>query len=105
MSISYHQRDELPPWEPNIELNGERYDFSVGWTFRVVISPQAGGAPELDKDAGIAGFADGVIQVNWLPDELDLDPATYDVDLIATRTSDNKEFTISDDLIIRARAV
>lgn len=103
MSISYFRGDERPPWEAAVTLNGNSDDLSSGFTFTVRVAPADGSGTVLEKTSGAVGYADGVVQVNWFPDELDLPDGLYTVQLICRRTSDGAEWTVGEDLIIRPR--
>lgn len=102
MSISYHRADERPPWNPTVRLNGTLPDLSEdGWTFLVLVGPTEDGEAVLQKPDNITGGVGGSVIVDWQPNELDLPPATYAIQLIGTK--DDQEFTVFDDLIIRPR--
>lgn len=104
MSITYRQNDERPAWEASVEVNGARDDYSAGHTFTVYVAAKED--PEtalLTKTSGIFGFAGGVVAVNWEPDDLDLDPGTYDAQLVIKRTVDDFETSVAEDLVIRKR--
>lgn len=103
MAITYRRADERPPWEPTVYLNGVLPDLSSGHTFTAKIAPTAAGPATVTKTTGIVGYAAGVVQVNWVPNELDIDPGTYELQLICKRTSDNYEWSIADKLIIKER--
>lgn len=104
MSISYFQNDELPVWEPTVELNGETPDFTVGYTFKAKARLDGTtGDLALDKTAGIFGFTEGRVQVQWAPGELNIAPGLYDLQLTAKRISDDREWTVGEMLIIKPR--
>ena len=104
MSISYRQGDELPPWLPTVTLNGERPDFSTDFTFRVVARLKDTTEDlAIDKTDEITGFSAGGVEVSWADGDLDIPVGLYEIQLIAKRTSDDHEWSIVDDLIVRER--
>lgn len=106
MTIEYFARDERPYWEATVEVEGALEDLSAGYTFEVNISPypvRATTVPLVTKTTGITGATAGVVTVAWAPEELDLAPATYAVQLTATRTVDGKDWTVEDQLLIKPR--
>lgn len=101
MSITYSRGDERPAWECRVIINGVADDLSAGYTFRAVVA--SGGEAVVTKTDYIVGHPDGEVQVQWQPNELDIDEGAYTVQLTAKRTSDNHEWTVTEDLIIRPR--
>ena len=102
MALSYFQRDERPAWQPTITVNGAVDDYTTGFTFTVTVVDKTG-ATVLTKTTAITGNTGGLINVDWEPDELDLDPGMYRLQLTVRRTADEHEETISEQLLIRAR--
>jgi hypothetical protein len=103
--LEYYRADERPAWQATVTVNGVADNMSSGYTFQVKI--HADGDPTtvlLTKTTNIVGAADGVVTINWVPNDLDLAPGFYGVQLKATRTSDNHEWTVADRILIRARA-
>lgn len=103
MALSYFQRDERPAWQATITVNGVSDDYSSGYTFTVTVADKTGAAV-LTKTTGITGATGGVVNVAWAPDELDLDPGLYSVQLTVKRSGDLYEETVSDQLQIRQRS-
>lgn len=103
MSIEYYAGDELPYWEATVTVGGAVPDLSSGYTFEVNIATSATATPVLTKTSGISGSSAGVVTVAWAAGELALTAGTYVVQLTATRTSDSKDWTIQDRLIIKPR--
>lgn len=103
MTIEYFAGDERPYWEPTVTVGGVAEDLSTGYTFEVNVAASASATPALTKTTGITGAAGGVVTVAWATGDLALTAGTYVVQLTATRTSDSKDWTIQDHLIIKAR--
>lgn len=103
MTLQYFQNDERPYWEATVTIDGVGEDMTSGYTFEVNIAPSVTTAPVLTKTSGIIGGPNGVVTVGWAVDDLDLDAGTYFVQLTATRTSDNKDWTIQDKIKIKSR--
>ena len=95
--LSYYRSDELPHWQATIQINGTGPDFSSGWTFEVKVGT-------LTKTTNITGAASGVITVAWAASDLDQTPNTYTAQLVATRTSDSAQCTVTELLEIKARS-
>lgn len=98
--IEYFAGDERPAWEATLTINGATEDLSTGHTFTVNLI----GAQTLSKTTGITGSAEGVVTVDWAPDDLALTPGRYLAQITVTRTSDSNEWTIQDTIRIKPRA-
>lgn len=107
MAIEYFAGDERPYWQPTIEIEGAAEDYSSGYTFEVTIGRRRGVSiddPVVTKSSGINGFPAGLVVVAWAVGELAIAPSTeYAVQLRVIRTSDGRDFTIEDDMTIKAR--
>jgi hypothetical protein len=103
MTIQYFQNDERPYWEATVTIDGVGEDMSSGYTFEVNIAATPTATPVLTKTSGIVGGAGGVVTVGWAVGDLNLAAGTYFVQLTATRTSDNKDWTIQDKIKIKSR--
>ncbi len=103
MPLAYYQSDELPAWVATISHNGTAPDFTTGWTFRVVVTQVDAPTPVLTKTTNITGAEAGVITVAWAPNDLNVTPGAYLVQLKATRTADSLETTIEDRIVISRR--
>lgn len=103
MTLQYFQNDERPYWAATVTIDGEAEDMTSGYTFEVNVALTLDTAPELTKTSGIVGGPDGLVTVGWAVGDLDLDPGTYFAQLTATRTSDNKDWTVQDKIKIKKR--
>lgn len=105
MTIEYFAGDERPYWEATVTIDGDTEDMTSGYTYEVNIAATATATatPVVTKTSGITGAAAGVVTVGWAVGELAIAPATYVVQLTATRTSDNKDWTIQDKIKIKPR--
>lgn len=103
MTLTYFAGDERPYWEATVLIDGVGDDMSSGYTFEVNVAPTVDATPVLTKTTGIIGGTGGVVTVGWEVDDLALDPGTYFVQLTATRTSDDKDWTVQDKIKIKAR--
>lgn len=103
MSLNYHQGDELPAFEATITLNGQTVDFTTGWTFTVKLT--APGQTTVTKTSGITGASTGTITVAWAAGELNITPGRWRLQLTATRTADQRQFTIQDEVVIKPRTL
>ena len=101
--ISYHQADERPAWVATVPINGTGDDMSSGYTFQVKVAASPTATVALTKTTNITGATGGVVTVAWAPNELNLSPDLYVVQLKASRTSDSAEWTIEDTLEILPR--
>lgn len=102
--IEYFASDERPAWQATVTIDGATEDLSTGHTFEVNIAPRHDPTvTALTKTQGITGSAEGVVTVQWEPDDLDLDPGGYLVQITVTRTSDSYEWTIQEALNIKQR--
>jgi hypothetical protein len=99
--LTYHRGDERPAWVPTVTLNGGTDDLSTGYTFAVKVYDGSGTAA-LTKTTNITGAPAGVVTVAWAEGELDITPGPYRVILVATRTADSLEWTIEDQLQVKA---
>lgn len=99
--IEYFAGDERPSWEATITVAGVAEDLSSGHTFEVVIATRPAGI--FTKTTGITGGADGVVTVDWEPDDLALTPGDYLAQLTVTRTSDSKEWTVEETIRVKRR--
>jgi hypothetical protein len=104
MSLTYFRADERPAWQATVTVNGVADDLSTGHTFQVKAATAADpDTAVLTKSTGIAGAAGGVVTVSWAPNELDLEPGRYVVQLKVSRTSDAHEWTVRESMLIRPR--
>jgi hypothetical protein len=107
MSLEYFQGDERPYWQATVTIEGVGEDMSTGYTFEVNIAATLAATPVLTKTSGITGGPDGLVTVAWAVDDLDIPPLAnngkYFVQLTATRTSDNKDWTVQDKIKIKSR--
>jgi hypothetical protein len=103
MSLNYFAGDELPAFEATITLNGATVDFSSGWTFTVKLTSP--GETTVTKTTGITGASTGTITVAWATGELNIKPARWRLQLTATRTADQRQFTIQDEVVIKPRTL
>lgn len=101
--ISYHQADERPAWVATVTINGTGDNMSSGYTFSVKVAASPTATAALTKTTNITGAAGGVVTVAWAPNELDIEPGLYIVQLKASRTSDSAEWTVEDTLEIKPR--
>lgn len=102
MRLKYFRGDELPAWEASITLNGGVEDFTVGWGFSVTLTDSGGTEATVNPDFAPAL---GSVQVRWAVGDLDIDPGTWTAELTGTRDDDDRQFTISDTVLIRPRAL
>lgn len=104
MTLEMFSGDERPYWEPVVTVGGVAEDMTTGFTFEVNIAPTATTTPStVVKTTGITGGPAGAVTVAWAVGELAIPPATYVVQLTATRTSDSKDWTVQDKLKIKPR--
>lgn len=110
MTITYYvgggvESDRLPAWAATIDVNGTFPDMSTGWTFQVLESKA--GQATTTKTTGFTGAANGLVTVEWADDELadlaELSLGTWNLALVATRTSDGAPFTATERLFLRSR--
>lgn len=100
MSLSYFAGDERPDWQATVTVNGTTDNMSSGYTFEVKVATALDATAVLTKTTGITGAANGVVTVSWADGDLAITPGTYVVTLTASRTSDSREWTISETLRI-----
>lgn len=107
MAIEYYEGAEYP----NVEITwldsaGNIINFSSGWTFTVKIG-QAGVAAIVTKTTGITGAQTAPnVTISWAAAELDtLNPAIYDMDVIARETATSKDRVQTAKLTILASVV
>lgn len=100
-TLQWHRSDELPAWEAVVVHNGGLEDWSAGWTFQVLL--KQGSTVVLDKTTGITGNTDSTVLVEWELGDLDIAMGRYRALLIGTRTSDDYEWTIEDNIAIVSR--
>jgi hypothetical protein len=103
MALAYFRGDERPAWATTITINGTADDMTSGYTFQVKIFQRIA-SPVLTKTTNIAGATGGLVTVTWVANDLDIAPGNYTAQLKATRTADTAEWTITEDLLIKARA-
>ena len=103
MTLQYFQNDERPYWAATVTIEGVGEDMSSGYTFEVNLAASLNEAPALTKTSGITGGPDGLVTVAWAVGDLNLDPGTYFAQLTATRSSDNKDWTVQDKIKIKKR--
>lgn len=107
MTLEYFQNDERPYWQATVEVEGVREDMTSGFTFEVNVAATLAATPVLTKTSGIIGGPDGLVTVGWAVGDLNIPPlangAKYFVQLTATRTSDNKDWTVQDKIKIKTR--
>lgn len=103
MSLKYYAGDERPYWQATVEVEGAFDDLSSGYTFEVNVATSVTATPVLTKTSGITGGPNGLVTVAWAVGELALAARDYVVQLTATRTADNKDWTIQDTLKIKPR--
>lgn len=102
MSLNYFVGDELPAFEASITLNGQTVDFTSGWAFTVKLTQ---GATTVTKTSGITGSSSGTITVAWATGELNIAQGRWRLQLTATRTADQRQFTIQDEVVIKPRTL
>lgn len=103
MSLTYHRADERPAWVATVSINGATDNMSSGYTFQVKVATSPTATVALTKTTNITGASGGQVTVAWAPNELDLEPGLYIVQLKASRTSDSAEWTLEDTLEILPR--
>jgi hypothetical protein len=103
MTLTYHRGDERPAWQATVTVNGQADDLSSGYTFAVKIATRRNAEPVTTKTTGITGAAAGIVTVAWSGNALNITPGRYIAQLKATRTSDSAEWTIEEEIEIRAR--
>lgn len=101
--IEFFAGDERPYWEATVRVSGELDDMTSGYTFEVNLATSLGATPTLTKTAGITGGPAGAVTVAWAVGELEIPVGTYYAQLTATRTADNKDWTIQDKIKIKSR--
>lgn len=102
MSLTYFEGDERPDWQATVTVNGATDDMSTGYTFSVRVATDLSASAALTKTTNITGAASGVVTVAWAAGELALTPGQYVATLTATRTSDSRNWTISEPLTIKS---
>ncbi len=102
MALSYFRNDERPDWVATVTVNGATDDMSSGYSFSVKIATDLSSAAVLTKTTNITGAAAGVVTVAWAAGELDIAPGQYVATLTARRTSDSRDWTISEPLTIKS---
>lgn len=100
--LSYYRNDERPDWQATVTVNGTADDMSTGYTFTVRVATSPTATAVLTKTTNITGATGGVVTVAWAAGELDIAPGTYIATLTARRTSDSRDWTISEQLTIRS---
>jgi hypothetical protein len=103
MALEYFAGDERPYWQATVTVDGVAEDMTSGYTYEVNVASSATATPVLTKTSAITGGPAGLVTVAWSVGELALAPATYVVQLTATRTSDSKDWTIQDKIKIKPR--
>jgi len=103
MTLSYYAGDERPYWEATVRVNGAVDDMTTGYTFEVNIATRPTSTPVLTKTTGITGGPAGLVTVAWQGTNLNLAAGSYYVQLTATRTSDNAEWTVQDRITVKTR--
>jgi hypothetical protein len=101
-ALEYFRSDERPEWVPTVRVNGVYDDMTTGYTF-VVLVKDGHASPVITKTTNITGGTGGTATVRWTTNELDIPPGSYRAILTATRTSDNAQWTVEEQLIIRSR--
>lgn len=101
--IRYYKGDERPSWVPTVTINGATDDLSSGYTFTVKLVTDLTATPTVTKTTGITGATGGTATVAWATDELNIAVGEYLAVFTAKRTSDNAEWTVTEQLEIRAR--
>jgi len=102
MALTYFAGDERPDWKATVTVNGVADDMGTGYTFTARIAADLSSAAVLTKTTGITGAASGVVTVAWAAGDLALTPGTYVATLTARRTSDSRDWTVSEPLIIKS---
>lgn len=100
--LDYFQGDELPVWKGHVLLDGEAPDLSAGWMFTVTLT--RGNLPDVVVTSGITGTIDGWFIVAWPPGSLNIAPGRW-LGQITGRRDDGAEFTFSQNLNIKPRAL
>lgn len=111
MAIELHTSDEHAQWLVTIVYNGNRLDYSTGYTFTCYVV-NASGSTLLTKTTGITGAASGQITVAFTGAELSSggvtatfnNPVTYKLFLVPRKTSDSSDGpTVEETLTMRWR--
>lgn len=93
MAIEYYRGAELPDAEITwLDSAGSVINFSTGYTFQVKIG-NSGSSALFTKSTGITGASTAPnILISWSTDDLSSLPAgTYDMDITANLTAQNKD--------------
>lgn len=102
MALQYFRGDERPYWQGTVTVSGVADDMSSGFTFTVKIASALTETAVLTKTTGITGGTGGVFTVAWATNDLDIAPGEYVATCTARRTSDSKDWTVSERLTVKS---
>lgn len=99
--LDYFRGDERPYWTGTVTVSGVADDLSTGYTFTVRVATDLEATATLTKTTGITGASGGAFTVAWAAGDLDIAPGQYVATCTARRTSDSKDWTVSEPVRIK----
>lgn len=101
-AMTYARGDERPAWVASFVLDGaEDDDYSTGFTFAVRLTQESTVVTPTPTFFGSVGS----VSVQWATGDLNIAEGVWIAQLTVTRTSDQAQFTVTDTIRIRPRAL